>query len=168
MIVKRTTTYAVCPSCGKDAGTVDHLLGIAVVKTAWYCDHCGERYSLDFKADGSVQIEQMPGERIVKTFDVLRLPPQDKDVYFIVSGMRFEPGENHAEYFYESHSCPTNWLRPEMVYHDGDSFVCSRCSVYWDSTGTAHFNDDHGDLTVPLAQHEAKRASDDVVHGGGS
>ncbi len=121
MIVKRTTTYAVCPSCGKDAGTVDHLLGIAVVKTAWYCDHCGERYSLDFKADGSVQIEQMPGERIVKTFDVLRLPPQDKDVYFIVSGMRFEPGENHAEYFYESHSCPTNWLRPEMVYHDGDS-----------------------------------------------
>ena len=26
-----------------------------------------------------------------------------------------------AEFYYEEHSCPTNWLKPEMVYHDGDS-----------------------------------------------
>jgi hypothetical protein len=27
----------------------------------------------------------------------------------------------HKVFFYESHSCPTNWLKPERIYYDGDN-----------------------------------------------
>lgn len=119
MIVRRTKTYAVCPSCKEDAGTVDHLLG-QEVKTSWYCDHCGQQYQLEFFKDGRVLISLDKGKKIT-TYDVLVLEPQAKPLYFIVEGMRFEPGDDDPRYFYEEHSCPTNWLRPEMVYHDGDA-----------------------------------------------
>ena len=123
--VQRTRTYAVCPACGADAGQVDHLLG-QTLETAWYCDACGQRYRLKF-ANGSVQIETMAARKVT-TVDVLVLPPQEKPVYFIVEGMRFE-GEGdddgdeyeHKRFYYMEHSCPTNWLKPDMVYFDGDT-----------------------------------------------
>jgi hypothetical protein len=126
-IVQRTKTYAVCPTCGKDAGTVDHLLN-TTTRTAWYCDACGHRYHLEFHTDGHVDIWEGLGRR-VPTVDILVLPPQEKPVYFVVEGGRFEdptipddcPEEESKEFYYESHSCPTNWLDPIMVYHDGDT-----------------------------------------------
>lgn len=120
MIVTRIRAYAVCPSCGADAGAVDHLIGTET-KTAWYCDSCGRRYRLEFKQDGSVDIEAIAGRKI-STVDLLVLKPQDKPVYFLVEGMRFEEfPDNDKQFYYESHSCPTNWLEPVMVYHDGDA-----------------------------------------------
>ena len=124
MIVQRTTTYAVCPSCGADAGIVDHLLGMTI-QTSWYCDACGQRYHLDF-VNGGVEITVALGRKIT-TVNLLVLRPQNKPVYFVVEGMRFEEGrdnesvEERARYFYEEHSCPTNWLQPNVVYFDGDS-----------------------------------------------
>ncbi len=128
MIVQRTKTYAVCPACEADAGCIDHLLG-TTTKTWWYCDSCGQRYQLMFHADGTVDITIAAG-RTVTTVDLLMLPPQEKPVYFIVEGMRFEDESwqrgdmsetDHKHFHYESHSCPTNWLKPQMVYFDGDS-----------------------------------------------
>lgn len=150
MIVQRTKTYAVCPSCGQDAGSVDHLLNLKT-STSWYCDSCGEKYALTFHGGGRVDIAKDKGRKVT-TLDLLVLRPQDKPVYFIVEGMRFEDepsvidkihynaaklrGESvtleisertdteehgHKQFYYESHSCPTNWLKPEMVYFDGDS-----------------------------------------------
>jgi hypothetical protein len=127
MIVQRTKTYAVCPTCQQDAGSVDHLLGQKFT-TWWYCDACGHRYCLEFKVDGEVVITRAPGRKIT-TLDVLKLPPQPKPVFFVVQGMRFEDGPDGGErdiaasktFFYESHSCPTNWLEPVMMYYDGDS-----------------------------------------------
>jgi len=128
MIVTRTQTYAVCPSCQKDAGQVDHLLGRAT-ETRWYCESCGCAYRLVFDGAGGVDISVAPGRK-VKTVNVLQLPPHPTPVYFVVPGMRFDgPDAGGSDYsqdernafFYESHSCPTNWLKPEMVYVDGDS-----------------------------------------------
>jgi len=126
MIVQRTKTYAVCPTCQADAGEVDHLLGTKV-STRWYCDACGHNYQLAFSEDGAVAISPLPGRRIT-TLNVLKLPPQEKPVFFVVKGMRFEAAttdqdqdqEDSTRFFYEEHSCPTNWLKPEMVYYDGD------------------------------------------------
>lgn len=129
MIVQRTKTYAVCPTCGKDAGQVDHLLG-KKTRTWWYCDHCGHRYGLEFFADGTVNITADKGRKIT-TIDVLKLAPQSKPVYFVVEGMRFEGDGNghdtqeemleHKRFYYEEHSCPTNWLEPVMMYFDRDA-----------------------------------------------
>lgn len=125
--IQRTTTYAVCPSCGADAGCVDHLLG-TVASSSWYCDACGHRYHLEFSADGAVEISRSLGRKI-ETTDLLVLKPQKEPVYFIVPGMRFEENDGRTpeeerdgkQFYYETHSCPINWLKPTMVYIDGDS-----------------------------------------------
>lgn len=125
-IVSRTKTYAVCPSCGEDAGCIDRLIG-TTTETLWYCDACGQRYRLEFTANGNVEITSTT-DRKVTTVDVLVLPPQAHPVYFVVKGMRFEGRDKGAfdeseskQFYYEEHSCPVNWLHPEMVYCDGDS-----------------------------------------------
>ncbi len=58
-----------------------------------------------------------------KAYDLLVLPPTDKPIYFIVEREDNpdyrEP--SHWKFAYESHSCPTNWLDPVHIVHDGDS-----------------------------------------------
>ncbi len=157
----RTTTYAVCPHCGEDAGTIDHLLG-QTFQTAWYCDHCGYRYALAF-SDGGVIVSKTKGRKIV-TADLLVLRPQDKPIYFVVKGMRFEgeafsvggdsnPDEEreHKQFFYESHSCPINWLKPDVVYFDGDA----------DPHGVIEFVDYLDDASLP---HDESYGPNDRDH----
>ncbi len=58
-----------------------------------------------------------------KAYDLLVLPPQDKPVYFIVE-RKHDPRyatHDHWKFVYESHSCPTNWLDPVHMVHDGNS-----------------------------------------------
>lgn len=46
----------------------------------------------------------------------------------------------------------------QNVDHNGDSFTCPRCKVWWHHDNeTAEFYDDHGDLAADLATWEAKR-----------
>lgn len=127
--------HIVCPNCGNgDNFSCDHvLLGESRQFGPWCCKQCGHAIRGQRAADGSIDIERVAGERLHKTVDLLVLKPQDKPVYFIVEGMRFEYAPSHPDhdpdrdendskqYLYEEHSCPTNWLKPEMVYHDGDS-----------------------------------------------
>lgn len=124
--VQRTKTYAVCPHCHADAGCIDHLLG-REMQTRWSCDACGGGYRLVFSAGGVVI--SPTADRTIKTLDVLVLEPQLSPVYFIVEGRRYEPylddvdrtERDHKQFYYEEHSCPTNWFKPVMVYVDGDS-----------------------------------------------
>lgn len=122
----RTVTVFLCPHCGKGEHSAAHLPAGATFGP-WYCRECGGSFSGVIGADGDISLA-LERERKVPTLDVLVLPPQAKPVYFVVEGMRFTGGrrtvDDEAEskrFFYESHSCPTNWLRPEMLYHDGDA-----------------------------------------------
>ncbi len=59
-----------------------------------------------------------------KTYDLLVLPPQEKPVYFIVErddDPEYNQTDDARKFLYESHSCPTNWLQPIYMVHDGDS-----------------------------------------------
>ena len=69
----------------------------------------------------------------------------------IAAGYTEPPGE----LIYEMPICPRC---DKHVDHDGDSFTCPRCCVFWNADGTAEFYDDHGDLTADLAKWEAKHA----------
>jgi hypothetical protein len=42
-------------------------------------------------------------------FTIVRLPPQDKAVYFVVP--RVHPESDVSEFMVNENSCPTNWLR---------------------------------------------------------
>lgn len=60
----------------------------------------------------------------MKTYDLLVLPPQDKPVYFIVErddDPRYLQTDSDRKFLYESHSCPTNWLKPVYMVHDEDA-----------------------------------------------
>jgi predicted RNA-binding Zn-ribbon protein involved in translation (DUF1610 family) len=123
--------HIVCPSCGDDEHfRCEHILAFPIGRRfgPWHCQSCGHAIVGTRTADG-IDIEPS-AERKIATIDVLVLKPQKTPVYFIVEGMRFEGGRDHdplrdeadsKQFFYEEHSCPTNWFKPVMVYHDGDA-----------------------------------------------
>lgn len=111
-----------CPYCDGDTFPVGHLSDGAPFGP-WYCDKCGGSFA-GKRVKGMAFELQLRAERKVKTIDVLVLPPMTLPVYFVVEGMRFElegREEDDQRFFYEEHSCPTNWLQPEMVYYDGNA-----------------------------------------------
>ena len=113
-----TQTYIHCPHCGEKGSRVDHLFSDAhkpVSFGPWYCDSCGGSYRGKVLNDNSVDLELLDQQK-VDTLDLLILLPQEKPVYFVIKGMGFRKiGErtdfDGKDFFYESHSCPTNWLR---------------------------------------------------------
>lgn len=122
--------HIVCPNCGNaDGFACGHILSGEERREfgPWFCDGCGYSIRGRKTADG-IEIEPT-SERKIRTVDVLMLPPQETPVYFVVEGARYEgqrhggdtPEAEHKRFYYEEHSCPTNWLEPVMVYHDGDS-----------------------------------------------
>lgn len=121
-----TRQFFRCPHCGKGEQSAEHL-SPGTSFGPWYCDLCGGSFVGRIDFEGRIELE-LRAERKIATFNVLVLKPQAKPVYFVVEGMRFEGGslavdDQHesSRYFYEEHSCPTNWLQPVMVFHDGDA-----------------------------------------------
>ena len=115
-----TKTFAICPHCGaKTDSALDHLpKGQSF--GPWYCDDCGCGYK--GIANGSETDFVKVESRFIKTLDLLMLEPQKKPVYFVLAGKHFADGDSDHTYFYEEHSCPTNWIhRTEMIATGGDT-----------------------------------------------
>lgn len=101
---EETKHYAICPNCNEKAGGVDHLLN-SNTSTMWYCDNCGARYSLKFE-NGKMFIGKT-NECLTKTLVLLR----SGHIALIVEGMNFSTHEeNNDAYFYNEHTCPTNFM----------------------------------------------------------
>lgn len=127
----KTKSFIVCPTCDKPTNSsADHLLGNTTDVTfgPWSCNHCGESFRGVVQLDHSIQIEKVGGDRYLPTLDLLVIPPQDKPIYFLRRGRRtFKPGEvlddvkDNARYYYNEHSCPTNWMDGfKTIAFDGD------------------------------------------------
>lgn len=60
-----------------------------------------------------------------KTLTLLRLDPQEHPVYFVVETYGDPPAteddREHLMYFYEEHSCPTNYIRCEAIISKNDT-----------------------------------------------
>lgn len=112
--VVETTHYAVCPCCQEQTSTIDHLLGKDTT-TWWYCDNCGERYEIMFKRSGEVYTKPM-NERKEKHLVLLR----NGDIGLVVEGMSFSGSvpEEHHEYYYNEHTCPTNYMKVVLAVID--------------------------------------------------
>lgn len=121
-----TKTCVICPHCGAQTGSsVDHLTA-GTSFGPWYCDACGGAYT--GTANGSETQVIKNDHRFSRTFDLLVLEPQAKPVYFVMAGKSYhrgQPDKDAAEnkrYFYEEHSCPTNWIgNASMIAIDGDT-----------------------------------------------
>jgi hypothetical protein len=124
-LVQVTKTYVVCPHCeGSSGATIDHLIKDRRERTwgPWYCEQCDNAFQGTAHADGSVTVEKVTRERFVKQFNLLCLPPQKEPVYFVTATRHFEGSTlDQMEFYYESSSCPTNWLRDiGMISIGGD------------------------------------------------
>jgi rubredoxin len=101
--------YILCPACGKDDFSVGHLpIG---TKTAWYCDVCGVRFKLHVLVNNEVECEVIEGERKEKRRVVLQ---SSGPVTLHLKTFTISPGDDeefHAEYYYNEHTCPTNFMR---------------------------------------------------------
>lgn len=123
--------YLVCPSCGYDKGFICTHLREEVLQTKtsrrfgpWYCDKCGNAINGRVEADGTVLTE--PGTSTKEDRAVLLVLPisADESLYLVVKGMSFidaekpetvEEARGHKRYFYEEHTCPTNYFHNTLV-----------------------------------------------------
>lgn len=113
-VSKEVRTWVHCPECNGKVGTIDHL-GIGDRPGPWWCDDCGAGYFMDIQPDG-VECRRVPDRRWVPVRVTMVLPPQTKPITFVVDthGFDYDDGEaidHGCSYFYNEHTCPTNWLR---------------------------------------------------------
>jgi len=119
-----TKTCIICPHCGAKTGSsIDHLVSGAKFGP-WYCDECGHGYG--GVANGVETVLEKSEQRFDKTLDLLVLDPSDKPVFFVLAGKRFvdhaDDDGGNTRYFYEEHSCPTNWIgEAVMIAVGGDT-----------------------------------------------
>lgn len=117
-------TFLVCPSCGDDSNSIDHLLtdeskSRLPFRTEWCCknEKCGKYLEFEIGVNRQVNYLRVSEKPPVKTvYDVLVLPPQKDPVYFVLKTKDYGFSKSETEfrnqhYFYEQHTCPTNWTK---------------------------------------------------------
>lgn len=125
----KTIRYFTCPNGCAHQFSVEHLFaalapepGRTRMAGPWHCDDCGQGWRITYDATSLVDVS--PAGDCKRTHWVtLELPPQSSPVRFRVRGVRFtESIDVESErYFYEEHTCPTNWLRNvDRVEIDGE------------------------------------------------
>ena len=119
-----------CPHCNEIGSYVDHLLNRNTTFGPWYCDKCGK--ALEGKVvDGLVFVEKS-NKSSNDCIVILRMMDHEGNyVYMAVRGISLDqigPNEfiynQHHRYFYEEHTCPTNWLNEslEVFYQYSDCY----------------------------------------------
>lgn len=123
-LMRVTTTYVVCPHCQKNSGcTLDHLIEKRIRTNwgPWYCKECGCGFTGTVSEIGKVAVEKYAGS-FTRQLNLLCIPPQDKPIYLVTSDRHPTDREwEGTRYYYEEHSCPTNWLKCiELISINGD------------------------------------------------
>lgn len=90
----------------------------------WYCDECGWAVTAAGYSHGQMLVTALP-ERKINTLVLLVLNGaslRDEPIFLVTQGMVFEKNGkidySNQEYFYEQHTCPTNFLRADMLVGD--------------------------------------------------
>ena len=126
----KSTTYRqeflVCPWCGEESGCrVDHLYDMKAFSGAfgpWHCEHCKRGIEGRVRSPGDVKVWRSKLQRsFSRSMALLKFDGKDGPVFFVMDHDRYhgedsetqtdEDNQAHQKYFFEEHSCPTNWLR---------------------------------------------------------
>jgi hypothetical protein len=127
--------FAFCPWCEKETGSrVDHLYDDTLPRSAgpWYCNACGQPFNVLVKAPSDVEITKAEGHvrSFSRAMSLLKFDGKEGAVFFVMDHNHYHSGEpetddefqSHTRFFFEEHSCPTNWLDECVaVIADGDS-----------------------------------------------
>lgn len=125
-----TKDFVICPWCDAQTGSsVNHLYGQPGLRTEWVCKECRRYYSVAINGPGDVDVARVDSAQGSWTRTMTLLKRADSDLFFVMDHDRYlglgEPDDDAAhslEYFFEEHSCPTNWLSECVaVIDDGDT-----------------------------------------------
>lgn len=125
----KPTRYVRCPSCGKGEHAVDHLLAEpGRTFGPWHCDECGMAFTGEVISETVVKTETTDQKIFDTEAHLVLEDPRLLPLTFIVRGRAvgqdveavIEAEDEH--YFYEMHSCPTNFLQEveKVIAANGD------------------------------------------------
>jgi hypothetical protein len=126
-------SYFECPNCEEDI-----FLGTDLKERAKkepngfmaFCDHCQKRWMLSHIDGTIVGKDEIPVEFPLgheRTLVLLvQSDPSDTPIYIVVLGYLYYDKEGkvavtNGKYYYNEHTCPTNYLKTEAVIHKGDT-----------------------------------------------
>lgn len=123
--------FIVCPHCDKLSGNrVDHLYHDKLPRSfgPWHCDECGEAYEGIVRAPSDVEVEKsQTREKFWPGYSLLKIDSTEGPIFFVMKNSTMperdpESLQDSQRYFYEEHSCPTNWIGDCVaVIEDGDT-----------------------------------------------
>lgn len=111
----------VCPTCGKADKPFNHRPP-GTSFGPWYCDHCGQEYS--GVANGEHTTVVAGPRRSLKT--LVLLEHRDTPYLFVVveGSVTVSPGDepnfSSNEFYYNEHTCPTNYLGVQAILDKGE------------------------------------------------
>lgn len=129
-----TKVYAVCPCCNDYQWTVSHLFDVIKKQSStkdyyaacWDCHKCHANFDIRIYGPDRVEFSQIPSKEdpFVPALVLLKSDHEVNPIYAFVEtrsmlksvmesqqpkANEFESG--HLEYYYDQHTCPTNWFR---------------------------------------------------------
>lgn len=123
-VITETKHYAACPECGGKVGAIDHLAGDDLQQVGpWFCDGCERGWMIRTNGRDVCDME-LSKRRWTRATVTLVLPPQSQPIVFTLHAHANEtPSEEfgaNSRYFYEEHTCPTNWMQDVAEIRVGD------------------------------------------------
>jgi hypothetical protein len=118
--------YIPCPNCPNGSWRGDHLsIGF---KTHWACESCHWYSNIERISEGQFKVEGRSEKEtpVTVTLKSVTEPP----IYLKLNAWKYahsqkdtpEEYAGHQEYFYNEHTCPTNWTREiEQIIFQGDT-----------------------------------------------
>lgn len=124
-------TVLVCPGCDFPTEySTDHLWDeerrVGQSWGPWYCDNCGVGFTgTVLNGNGLNDIEIYTKSRQIPIYVLLKHEPGEaccSPIYIVLDttltiseGETFEQAAEGLDYLYEEHTCPTNWMRGDVV-----------------------------------------------------
>jgi hypothetical protein len=128
IVQAKSKSFVPCPSCCMCSSfRVDHLPVSQTITYVWTCNECHQRVSIkrvsenDFEAL-AMGVKETP---VTVTLRSITTPPITLKLntwkYAHSQGLSQEEYESDKRYFYNEHTCPTNWIREvEEIEFEGD------------------------------------------------
>jgi hypothetical protein len=129
---KITKTHIVCPNCNEPSTTIDHLVDIMKDKPSceirgWYCDICGHQYSFTVDKQLNVTNLILTGNTVSKSHVLLK----NKNIGLVVEGSKYSDVRiTNDEYYYNTHTCPTSYLKQVVRVIDLDKGDCDPHGIF--------------------------------------
>lgn len=125
----KTKRVIECPECEQHEFTIEHLFAAHMNGRAcqWSCGECSHRFNFVVKDDVFTmeKIEQNHWRSLV-----LLQSEVDPKLYIVTKGFTrlmkdgvrppYEETAEHNRYYYEEHTCPTNFMSVERIIYNGD------------------------------------------------